>query len=219
MEREQKIVSNMRLVHAVVNKSFSWFINKYFTQYDDLAQIGMIGLIKSVDRFDSNYGVKFSTYAVPMIRGEIQRFIRDINPFVHFSREIHTTYFKVRREGFDFRLDSDLIMNKFGITYFQVKQLIDYHEFNVRRRSIHATLFVSDGDEITLEETIGITDNEPESSSVLSLLTKRDQSIVKMRLHGYKQREIGQYFGVSQVQISRILMNIRNIVHTYNQEK
>jgi RNA polymerase sporulation-specific sigma factor len=85
MSLEDQVEENKRLVYYVAKK----FIKRaqfLKVEFDDLASEGMIGLIKAIRKFDSNYGVKFSTYAVPVIEGQIRRFLRDSNPGLKFSR-------------------------------------------------------------------------------------------------------------------------------------
>ena len=89
MTREQMILDNMGLVHMVVKR----FLGRGCDR-EDLVQIGLLGLVNAVDRYDENLGNSFSTYAVPMIMGEIQRFLRD-NSMVHISRKIKTDARKI----------------------------------------------------------------------------------------------------------------------------
>src|SRR4051794_20600433 len=149
--RDELIQKNMRLVWSVVQR----FINRGY-EPEDLFQIGCIGLLKSVDKFDLSYNVKFSTYAVPMIIGEIQRFIRD-DGTVKVSRSLKEMSNKIRRA-------KDELSKLLGRvpTVAEVAEHLDLtpeevvlaQEANRAPSSIHETVYENDGDPITLLDQI-----------------------------------------------------------------
>lgn len=145
--RDLIVQKNMRLVWSVVQR----FLNRGY-EADDLFQIGCIGLLKSVDKFDLSYDVKFSTYAVPMIIGEIQRFIRD-DGTVKVSRSLKEMGNKVRKKKDE--LSKSLGRNP---TIGELAQSLDLTPEDVimsqeairAPSSIHETVYENDGDPITL---------------------------------------------------------------------
>ena len=149
--RDLIVQKNMRLVWSVVQR----FLNRGY-EPDDLFQIGSIGLLKSVDKFDLSYDVKFSTYAVPMIIGEIQRFIRD-DGTVKVSRSLKEMANKIRKA-------KDELSKNFGriptvnelAEYLQLtpEDIILAQEASRIPSSIHETVYENDGDPITLLDQI-----------------------------------------------------------------
>ena len=144
--RDLLIEKNMRLVWSVVQR----FLNRGY-EPDDLFQIGCIGLLKSVDKFDLSYDVRFSTYAVPMIIGEIQRFIRD-DGTVKVSRSLKELGNKIRRAKDELSKSNGRIPT--------VQEIADYLEISSEEvvmaqeavrspSSIHETVYENDGDPIT----------------------------------------------------------------------
>src|SRR6476619_6993199 len=149
--RDTIVQKNMRLVWSVVQR----FINRGY-EPDDLFQIGCIGLLKSVDKFDLSYDVKFSTYAVPMIIGEIQRFIRD-DGTVKVSRSLKEMANKIRRA----KEDLSKVYGRVPTVNELAKHLelspediIMAQEANRNPSSIHETVYENDGDPITLLDQI-----------------------------------------------------------------
>src|SRR5690625_2382304 len=155
--RDYLVEQNVRLVWSVVQR----FINRGYDP-DDLFQIGSIGLIKSIDKFDLTYDVRFSTYAVPMIIGEIQRFIRD-DGTVKVSRTLKETGNKIRRT-------KDTLTKKLGRSPsihelaeeldLSVEDIIHAEEASRTPQSIHETVFENDGDPITLLDQIPLDDSK-----------------------------------------------------------
>src|SRR6476646_1582876 len=145
--RDTIVQKNMRLVWSVVQR----FINRGY-EPDDLFQIGCIGLLKSVDKFDLSYDVKFSTYAVPMIIGEIQRFIRD-DGTVKVSRSLKELSNKIRKAKDELskilgRIPTINELSEFlGIP---TEDIILAQDANRTPASIHETVYENDGDPITL---------------------------------------------------------------------
>ncbi|MFY0542987.1 RNA polymerase sporulation sigma factor SigF [Brevibacillus sp. H7] len=205
--RELLVNSNIRLVWSVVQR----FINRGY-EADDLFQIGCIGLLKAVDKFDLTYDVKFSTYAVPMIIGEIQRFLRD-DGTVKVSRSLKETANKVRRA-------KDELYKRYGRspTIAEVaeavgitpEEVVFAQEASRAPSSIHETVFENDGDPITLIDQIaddGVNKwfEKIALKDAISRLTEREQLIVYLRYYkDQTQSEVAERLGISQVQVSRL---------------
>lgn len=205
--RDRLVNSNIRLVWSVVQR----FMNRGY-EPEDLFQIGCIGLLKSVDKFDLSYDVKFSTYAVPMIIGEIQRFLRD-DGTLKVSRALKETANKVRKMKDELsktlgRLPTiSEVADRLGIT---PEDVIFAQEANKPPTSIHETVFENDGDPITLMDQIA-DDSQEKWFDKLALteaiggLSERERMIVYLRYYRDKtQSEVAERLGISQVQVSRL---------------
>ncbi|MEJ8544946.1 RNA polymerase sporulation sigma factor SigF [Brevibacillus borstelensis] len=205
--RETLVNSNIRLVWSVVQR----FINRGY-EADDLFQIGCIGLLKAVDKFDLNYDVKFSTYAVPMIIGEIQRFLRD-DGTVKVSRSLKETANRVRRakdelyKQFGRAPTISEVAEAVGIT---PEEVVFAQEASRAPSSIHETVFENDGDPITLidqiaDESVNKWFEKIALKDAISRLTEREQLIVYLRYYkDQTQSEVAERLGISQVQVSRL---------------
>lgn len=215
--RELLVNSNIRLVWSVVQR----FINRGY-EPDDLFQIGCIGLLKAVDKFDLSYDVKFSTYAVPMIIGEIQRFLRD-DGTVKVSRSLKETANKVRRardelyKQYGRSPTVSEVAEAVGIT---PEEVVFAQEASRAPSSIHETVFENDGDPITLidqiaDEGMGKWFEKIALKDAISRLGEREQLIVYLRYYkDQTQSEVAERLRISQVQVSRlekrILQTIRD---------
>lgn len=205
--RDLIVQKNMRLVWSVVQR----FLNRGY-EPDDLFQIGCIGLLKSVDKFDLSYDVKFSTYAVPMIIGEIQRFIRD-DGTVKVSRSLKETGNKIRKA-------KDELSKKFGRvpTILEIAEFLEIspedvvlaQEASRAPSSIHETVYENDGDPITLLDQIADS-TETKWFDKIALkeaireLDERERLIVFLRYYkDQTQSEVASRLGISQVQVSRL---------------
>ncbi|WP_214480121.1 RNA polymerase sporulation sigma factor SigF [Bacillus sp. SM2101] len=205
--RDLIIEKNMRLVWSVVQR----FLNRGY-EPDDLFQIGCIGLLKSVDKFDLTYDVKFSTYAVPMIIGEIQRFIRD-DGTVKVSRSLKEIGNKIRKA-------KDELAKQFGraptvneIAEFlsiSPEEVVMAQEASRTPTSIHETVYENDGDPITLIDQIA-DHTEAKWFEKIALkeaiheLDERERLIVYLRYYkDQTQTEVASRLGISQVQVSRL---------------
>lgn len=205
--RELLVNSNIRLVWSVVQR----FINRGY-EADDLFQIGCIGLLKAVDKFDLSYDVRFSTYAVPMIIGEIQRFLRD-DGTVKVSRSLKETANKVRRtkdelyKQFGRAPTISEVAEAVGIT---PEEVVFAQEANRAPSSIHETVFENDGDPITLidqiaDESVNKWFEKIALKDAISRLNEREQLIVYLRYYkDQTQSEVAERLGISQVQVSRL---------------
>ncbi|MBU7593371.1 RNA polymerase sporulation sigma factor SigF [Metabacillus halosaccharovorans] len=205
--RDLIIQKNMRLVWSVVQR----FLNRGY-EPDDLFQIGSIGLLKSVDKFDLSYDVRFSTYAVPMIIGEIQRFIRD-DGTVKVSRSLKELGNKIRRA----RDELSKTMGKVP-TVAEIASYLDIAPEDVvlaqeavrAPSSIHETVYENDGDPITLLDQIA--DNTETKwfdkivlKDAIRDLDERERLIVFLRYYkDQTQSEVADRLGISQVQVSRL---------------
>ncbi|MDP5273736.1 RNA polymerase sporulation sigma factor SigF [Chengkuizengella axinellae] len=205
--RDTLVNSNIRLVWSVVQR----FLNRGY-EPDDLFQIGCIGLLKSVDKFDLTYEVKFSTYAVPMIIGEIQRFLRD-DGTLKVSRSLKEMANKVRK------IKDELTKNLNRIpTISEIAEELDVtpeevvfaQEANKPPSSIHETVFENDGDPITLMDQISDDSQDKWFENIalneaIQSLSEREQLIVYLRYYkDQTQSEVALRLGISQVQVSRL---------------
>ncbi|MFO7248065.1 MAG: RNA polymerase sporulation sigma factor SigF [Bacillota bacterium] len=215
--RNRLVEANVRLVWSVVQR----FLGRGY-EADDLFQIGCIGLLKAVDKFDLSYDVKFSTYAVPMIIGEIQRFLRD-DGSVKVSRSLKEAAQRIRRKKDD--LTKALgrtptvgeLAEALGMT---PEEVVFAQEAGRAPASIHETVYENEGDPITLMDQLA-DGNEEGWFDKLALqeairkLDERERLIVYLRYYkDYTQSEVAERLGISQVQVSRlekrILQKIRD---------
>lgn len=205
--RDRLVNSNIRLVWSVVQR----FMNRGYDP-DDLFQIGCIGLLKSVDKFDLSYDVKFSTYAVPMIIGEIQRFLRD-DGTLKVSRSLKEMANKVRKMKDELskhlnRLPTiKEVAEALGVS---PEEVVFAQEANKPPASIHETVFENDGDPITLMDQIADESQERWFDKLalheaIDGLNERERLIVYLRYYrDQTQSEVATRLGISQVQVSRL---------------
>lgn len=207
LARDTLVNCNIRLVWSVVQR----FLNRGY-EPEDLFQIGCIGLLKSVDKFDLSYDVKFSTYAVPMIIGEIQRFLRD-DGTLKVSRSLKEQANKVRKTKDELskmlgRLPTiKEIADELEIT---PEDVVLAQEANKPPASIHETVFENDGDPITLMDQISDDSDERwfdklALNEAINTLSERERLIVYLRyFRDQTQSEVASRLGISQVQVSRL---------------
>ncbi|MCD8390829.1 MAG: SigB/SigF/SigG family RNA polymerase sigma factor [Firmicutes bacterium] len=202
------VENNMGLVYSAVKR----FTSRGY-EFEDLVQIGAIGLIKAVKKFDPSFGTQFSTYAVPMIIGEIKRFMRD-DGAVKISRALKETAMKGRRceEMLRKRLNREPtireIADECGIS---AENLLEAFEAAAPPESLYEKIYDNGGRDISLVDTIAGADMEEDVinrvlvNEIMSALTEREKKILILRyFRGKTQAETAKEFGVSQVQISRI---------------
>lgn len=205
--RKQMIEGNTRLVWSIVQRFSSRGV-----ELEDLFQIGCIGLMKSVDKFDLSYDVKFSTYAVPMIIGEIQRFLRD-DGMVKVSRSIRELNFKIRHATDEYLKNNEKppsIAELAAILQVSQDDILMATDAMRDPASLHDQLFENDGDSITLMDQM--RDDKSQLAfdyislkDMLKRLGKREQSIIYFRYYlDLTQTEIADRLGISQVQVSRL---------------
>lgn len=205
------IAGNLRLVLSVVQK----FAGRKESM-DDLFQVGCIGLIKAVDGFNTELGVRFSTYGVPMIVGEIRRFLRDNNT-VRVSRSVRDLAYKAMqmREELQKKLGREPTMEEIAVEMDQpIAAITVALESVVDPISLYEPVYNDGGDPIFVMDQIG--DEGGEDSWVSSIvfrqtmkqLTEREKKIMALRfLQGKTQVEVASEVGISQAQVSRLEKN------------
>lgn len=207
--KDSLIKENLGLVWAVARR----YQGRGY-ELEDLFQIGCIGLIKCIDKFDLSYDVKLSTYAVPMISGEIKRFLRD-DGMIKVSRTLKETAYKVYRTreelvhqtGMEPKLED--ISKRLCI---DMEEIVASLEANVEVESLHKIIYQKDGNAICLADKIANDRDENEDAinhimieKMMEDLSLEERKIIHMRYFENKtQCEIAQEIGVSQVQISRM---------------
>jgi RNA polymerase sporulation-specific sigma factor len=211
--RDLIVQRNIRLVWSVVQR----FLNRGY-ESDDLFQIGCIGLLKSVDKFDLSYDVKFSTYAVPMIIGEIQRFIRD-DGTVKVSRSLKEMGNKVRKKKDELSktLGRNPTVNELAAALEISQEDVVMSQEAIRSpSSIHETVYENDGDPITLLDQISDKEETKWFDKIalrdaVGHLQERERLIVYLRyFKDQTQSEVAKRLGISQVQVSRLEKKILN---------
>ena len=207
--RERLVNCNLKLVFNLVKR----FNNRGY-ELEDLFQIGSIGLMKAIDKFDLNYDVKFSTYAVPMIVGEIRRFLRDDNP-VKVSRSVKEIAYKVQqtKERLIGKLGREPsigeVAQEIGLSREEVIMALEAAQSPT---SIYETLHQDDGDPIYLLDQLSSKEgndlfwlDQIEVKELLNNLHERDRQILIWRFFEDKtQSDIATKLGLSQVQVSRL---------------
>ena len=206
--KEVLITENSPLIKSVIKK----YINKGI-EFDDLYQLGSLGFLKAIENFDETFGVKFSTYAVPMIAGEVKRFIRD-NGIIKVSRStkqlnIHINKFIERYISENEKSPTiDLIAREFGITEQEVIYAMDSA---VKPMSLYTIVGDESGKEQYLIDKIESESSENNSIdnyvlyNAIQDLPIRERKIIILRYFRDKtQKEIASELGVSQVQVSRL---------------
>lgn len=206
--KEKLINENSPLIKSVVKR----FMNKG-VEYEDLYQLGSLGFLKAINNFDKSFNVKFSTYAVPMIAGEIKRFLRDTG-IMKISRSVKTLSFKITNfiEEYSKVYEKSPTIEEIS-NYFRVdvQDIVFAMESNKQILSLSMDVSDGDGKGISLEEKVAGDDNyDTVIDNMLlyksiSLLSEREKKIIILRYFRDKtQKEVAEIIGVSQVQISRI---------------
>lgn len=208
--REQLINDNVGLVWSIVRRYMG-----RGQEAEDLFQIGVIGLMKAVDKFDLSYEVMFSTYAVPMISGEIKRYLRDNNSLIKMSRSIKENGWKIKqaKERLSFELGRDATMEELAAaTELSMEDVVTALEANGEIESIYKTVYQGDGNEIFLVDRIREEKNETEClinrmtvEKLLDSLEENERILIVSRYFEDKtQTETAKILGISQVQVSRL---------------
>ena len=216
-KKEEIVNGNLKLVLSIIKK-----YNNGKHDMNDLFQIGCIGLIKAVDNFDPNYGVMFSTYAVPLILGEVKRFIRDSTE-MRIARSIRDNAYKILKFKDEYLLKNgieptnDIICKSLEISDYDLQLSLD----SLREpTSIFEPIYNDGGDTIYLADQIAdIKNTNEERDNLISLrrallkIKARERNILTDRyIVGKTQSEIAEELGVSQAQVSRIEKNAINNV-------
>lgn len=208
--REQLINENVGLVWSIVRRYMG-----RGQEAEDLFQIGVIGLMKAVDKFDLSYEVMFSTYAVPMISGEMKRYLRDNNSLIKMSRSIKENGWKIKQAGerLACELGRDATMEELAAaTELSMEDVVTALEANSEIESIYKTVYQGDGNEIYLVDRIREEKNETEMllnrmtvEALLDSLTESEKLLIVSRYFEDKtQTETAKLLGISQVQVSRL---------------
>ncbi len=207
--REEFVHGNLRLVLSVLKRFSGRGEN-----IDDLFQIGCIGLIKAIDNFDISQNVQFSTYAVPMIIGEIRRYLRDNNP-IRVSRSIRDTAYKVLQAKERLMLENgreptiEEIAKKMGLPREEIVFAMDAIQDPI---SLHEPVYHDGGDAIYVMDQVKDTKNSDEVwieeialRHALDKLSDREKHILDLRFYrGRTQMEVAEEIGISQAQVSRL---------------
>lgn len=207
--REILIEKNLGLVHHIVKR----FLGRGYEQ-EDLFQIGCIGLMKAIDKFDLQFAVRFSTYAVPMISGEIKRFLRD-DGMVKVSRRIKENGWKIARAKAQLQeqLGREPTISELAEkALLPMEEIVMAMEANVEVESIYKSVYQGDGNEIFLVDLLRDQSNEKESlinkmviRQLIEELQGEERTLILLRYFGNKtQVEIAGELGISQVQVSRM---------------
>lgn len=208
--RDEAIQANLRLVLSVVKR----FIN-FGYEIDDLFQIGCLGLFKAIDRFDPCRGLMFSTYAVPLIIGEVRSFIRDDGP-VKVSRGLKEQFIKVsaaRQRYIDKNSTEPSLSELAKATGLSAEDIVAAQDAVNRPLSLNEVVYAGDGREVYREETLAADEDDVERTvdlvsltRVLEALEPRERQILLLRyMHNYSQVQIAERFGISQVHVSRLI--------------
>ena len=208
--REILIEQNLGLVHHIVKR----FLGRGY-EAEDLFQIGVIGLIKSIDKFNTDYDVKFSTYAVPLITGEIKRFIRD-DGMVKVSRNLKENGMRIKyaRERLSGSLNREPTLSEVAQeASLTVEEVVLAMEANVHVESIYQSVYQNDGNEIFMVDQLA-DEGKNEQETVLDQLVvkqligelpQKEQKLIRLRYYQEKtQTEVAKALGISQVQVSRL---------------
>lgn len=218
--REQYIKGNLRLVLSVIQRFSSSNEN-----VDDLFQIGCIGLIKAIDNFDITQNVRFSTYAVPMILGEVRRYLRDNNS-IRVSRSLRDTAYKAiyAREMLLKKNQKEPsiteVASEVGISREDIIYALDAIQ---NPMSLYEPIFTDGGDTLYVMDQIRDKKNREENwvehlslSDALKKLNAREHEIISLRFfEGKTQMEVAELIGISQAQVSRLEKNALRIMRAY----
>ena len=206
--REEFIMYNLRLVLSIVQR-FS--ANK--NNSDDIFQVGIIGLIKSIDNFNTDIGVKFSTYAVPMIIGEIRKYLRDSNS-IKITRSVRDVAYKAlqAKEKILATTNKEATIEEIAKeTGISEKEIADAMDAISEPISLYDTVFHDNGDTMLIMDQIKDTSTDDKIlertvlKQALKSLGKREQQILFLRYYaGKTQMEISDKIGISQAQVSRL---------------
>ncbi len=218
--RQEYIKGNLRLVLSVIKRFSSSSENA-----DDLFQIGCVGLMKAVDHFDPDRLVKFSTYAVPMIIGEIRRYLRDNNS-IRVSRSLRDTAYKAiyAKENY---VKQNLkeptvqeIAEEIGIAKEEIVYALDAIQSPV---SLHEPIYNEGGDTLYIMDQVSDKKNKEENwveelslEAAMSHLSERERYIISLRFfEGKTQMEVAEKIQISQAQVSRLEKNALKVMKQY----
>ncbi len=207
--REILIEENMGLIHHVVKR----FLGRG-VEAEDLFQIGAIGLVKAVDRFDLSFGVRFSTYAVPMIAGEIKRFLRD-DSMIKISRSLKELAIRAAK------LREQLLMERgeepggeelSELPGVEPEELVQAMDGSAEVESLQKIVYQGDGEGLSLMDKVEQGKDEEETllrqlllEQLLRSLEPKERRLIMLRFfHDRTQTQVAEELGMSQVQVSRL---------------
>lgn len=207
--RDRLVMENMGLIWSIVRR-----FSGRGHEMEDLFQIGSIGLLKAIDKFDTSYDVKLSTYAVPMIAGEIKRFLRD-DGMIKVSRSLKEAAGKAKLAAQRLQESSgreptiEEVAAEIGISS---EELVMAMDSQCEVESLHKTIYQGDGNAITLMDKLEETSDANEAllnkmalEELLGELGENERKLIEMRYFEEKtQMEIAKEMGISQVQVSRM---------------
>ena len=207
--KEQLIMLHSGLIWNVVRR----FMGRGY-ETEDLYQIGAIGLIRAIDKFDFAYDVKFSTYAVPLISGEIKLFLRD-DGMIKVSRTLKENQWKIKKamEVLQNRIGREATIEELAEELvMEPEEIIFSLEATVEVESMEQSIYARDGKEISLKDRLTTEKNEQEElmnrlfiQQLLDMLSDRDRELIKLRYFENKtQTQVADLLGISQVQVSRL---------------
>ena len=218
--RQKMINGNLRLVLSVVQKFTGRGEN-----LDDLFQVGCIGLIKAIDNFDITQNVRFSTYAVPMILGEVRRYLRDNNS-IRVSRSLRDTAYKAiyaRENLMKKNMKEPTIMeiaDEVGLSKEEITYAMDAIQTPM---SLYEPVYTDGGDPLYVMDQISDKKNREENwieqlslNEAMKRLPDRERNIIRMRFYeGRTQTEVAEEVGISQAQVSRLEKNALKTMRSY----
>ncbi|HIZ07166.1 MAG TPA: SigB/SigF/SigG family RNA polymerase sigma factor [Candidatus Eubacterium avistercoris] len=207
--RDTLVKENLGLVWSIVHR----FANRGY-EAEDLFQIGSIGLMKAIDRFDTGFDVKFSTYAVPVITGEIKRFLRD-DGMIKVSRTLKENSWKISLavQKLQEKWGRDVTIREIaGETGLDTEEILMAMEANTRIDSLNKPVSAPDGKEICLEDQIPGTGDENEKvhnrillEQLLGTLNAKERQLIYMRyFQDRTQTDVARELNMTQVQVSRM---------------
>ena len=195
--KELVVSQNLGLVWSIVHR----FKNNYYDK-EDLFQIGCIGLMKAVNNFDTNYGVQFSTYAVPIIMGEIKRYFRD-DGTIKVSRSLKELNLKINKAR-------ELLTNQTAYLDVDVQDVVEAIDSSYYPTSLSEPIYEKDGSSISMEERIENKHNKMWFEKIalemeIDKLDEKEKLILYMRYQlDFNQERVAQRLNISQVQVSRL---------------
>ncbi len=215
LAKEQLVEENVGLIWSLVRR----FVNRGY-DLEDLFQVGSIGLIKSIDKFDFSFGVRFSTYAVPMILGEIKRFLRD-DGMIKVSRSLKEVAYKAKRQKEELVKELDREPTIYEIAAgldMEVEEIVLAMEANTEVDSLQSIIHQGEGRPVTLSDKVDQSPKEQQNivdrimlGDLINELKPVEKQIIMFRyFQDRTQTEIGELLGISQVQVSRIEKRVLN---------
>ena len=218
--REDYIKGNLRLVLSVIQR-----FSGNNENVDDLFQVGCIGLIKAIDNFDITQNVRFSTYAVPMILGEVRRYLRDNNS-IRVSRSLRDTAYKAiyaRENLMKKNMKEPTIMeiaDEVGLSKEEITYAMDAIQTPM---SLYEPVYTDGGDPLYVMDQISDKKNREENwieqlslNEAMKRLPDRERNIIRMRFYeGRTQTEVAEEVGISQAQVSRLEKNALKTMRSY----